>query len=179
MPINQRCWCSSSLLVFFCCPSLFFTTLLRSFPAINKNIGFASYQTQPMKSAKKFQFHAIIIEMLCFDFPSLAHIALVIFCPTLFLMYEHHWLANFMRKKPLNSITQNRWWHHIEAQLCFEIDSMWDFQETSTFSKSYSNFPRNTDTNCNYTYFTVYCYCSQFYVSHFSKYDSKWVSNLN
>lgn len=109
------------------------------------------------------------IEMFCFGFPSSAHIARHFFwCIS---------LANFTRKKPLNSITQNRWWHHSEAQLCFEIDSKWNFQETSTFSKKRSNSQRNTETNCNYLLHGVlWLHSIWFFIAGISKYDSKWVS---
>lgn len=79
--INQQTWCSFG---FFFRSVHLLITLLKPFPAINKNIGLV-YEAQAMKSAKKFQFHAIIIKMLCFDFSS-SCILLLFFLCTPFLM---------------------------------------------------------------------------------------------
>lgn len=89
------------VVVIFCCPSLFFATLLRSFPAIYKNIGFVLFESFKSKHttdeiSKKFQFHAVIIGIFCFGLPSSALIA---------LMFNNlHCFANFTRKKLLNSL---------------------------------------------------------------------------
>lgn len=181
MPIDQQSWCSSSS---FFAVHLIFITLLRSFPAIYKNIGFAFVRNTTDELSKKVPIPcAIIIGMFCFGFPSSVHIALFLswfLFDTFSEMYKLDCFAKFTRKEPLYSVTQNRWWHHIEAQLCFETDSKWNFQETSTISKKLSNFPRNTETNWNVLLHGVLWLLSirfsHFFIADISKYDLKWVS---
>lgn len=107
-----------------------------------------------MKSAKQFQFHAIIIKVFCFDLPS-PTLTTRFFRHTFLMskMYKLHCFVNFARKKLLSAIYSKQMMaSHRETELCFEIDSL---REASRFSAKFCNFPRNSETNCKPFYFTI------------------------